>query len=127
MINKKEGKAMYLFACIKNIGVSKCSDASYSLLQVHEIYNDPDFAKFGEPLYTASKINGTKQFAATIRAGTDQSNLLGKIGQIGSGKKMQAEISDGVDVIAAICLGLSVNQPGTSTSSDGLSGASGMV
>lgn len=108
---------MYLYACTQTLGVSKC-DAGYCLLKVNEIYNDEDFAKFVEPIYKASKAKGLK-FAAAITDGTDPSNLLGKLTVKRGG--MEVEIGDGVDIIAAICVGTAVKHFGKSAG--GLSGA----
>lgn len=105
----------YLFARIQSSAASKC-DANYSLLQVHEVYNDPDFARFHDPpLYRAAKVLGGggalgSAFAGAVMDGTDHGGetLLGKV------TISEALLSNGVDIIAIICLGLSVNQSGKS-------------
>jgi hypothetical protein len=81
--------------------------------QVHVVYNDPDFAKFQEPpLYRATKVSGSGMgaggFAAAVLDGSNPEILLGKV------TTNDVEIANGVDMIAAICLGLSVNQSGKS-------------
>ena len=77
--------------------------------------NDPDFAKFQDPpLYRAAKVisggMGSPGFAAAVMDGTDHGGetLLGKV------TTSEAELSNGVDIIAVLCLALSVNQSGTS-------------
>ena len=112
---KEELPKFYLFARIQSSAASKC-DANYSLLQVHEVYNDPDFAKFHDPpLYRAAKVLGGggglgSNFAGAVMDGTDHGGetLLGKV------TVSEAQLSNGVDIIAVICLGLSVNQSGKS-------------
>ncbi len=111
---KTELPKFYLFSRIQSSAASKC-DANYALLQVHEVYNDPDFAKFQDPpLYRAAKVTsggmGAPGFAAAVMDGTDHGGetLLGKVAMA------QAELANGVDIIAVICLALSVNQSGTS-------------
>ena len=111
--NRKEELAKYfLFARIQSSAASKC-DANYSLLQVHAVYNDPDFAKFHDPpLYRAAKVlgGGGSAFAGAVMDGTDHGGetLLGKV------TFSEAHLSNGVDIIAVICLALSVNQSGKS-------------
>lgn len=111
---KEDLPKYYLFARIQSSAASKC-DANYALLQVHEVYNDPDFAKFQDPpLYRAAKVisggMGSPGFAAAVMDGTDHGGetLLGKV------TTSEAELSNGVDIIAVLCLALSVNQSGTS-------------
>jgi hypothetical protein len=109
----KDHPKLYLFARIQSSGASKC-DATYSLLQVHVVYNDPDFAKFQDPpLYRAAKVSGGMGgagFAAAVMDGSSPGGetLLGKI------RAGEAEIGNGVDIIATICLALSVNVSGNS-------------
>lgn len=109
---KEELPKFYLFARIQSSAASKC-DANYSLLQVHAVYNDPDFAKFHDPpLYRAAKVcgGGGSAFAGAVMDGTDHGGetLLGKV------TTSEAKLSNGVDIIAVICLALSVNQSGKS-------------
>ena len=95
----------YLFSRIQSSAASKC-DASYALLQVHVVYNDPDFAKFQDPpLYRGAKM-GHNCFA--VMDGTDEENLLAKV------TASEAELANGVDMVATICLAMSVNQSGKS-------------
>jgi hypothetical protein len=104
----------YLFARIQSSAASKC-DASYALLQVNIVYNDPDFAKFQEPpLYRAAKVINTKAdpsgFRGIVMDGMDHGGetVLGKV------TTKTAHVSNGVDILAVIALGLSVNQSGKS-------------
>ena len=113
---------LYLFARIQSSGISKC-DATYALLQVDVVYNDPDFAKFQDPpLYRAAKVTGgsaTTRFSAAVMDGCDPAGgetLLGKV------TSTEAELANGVDMIATICLALSVNQSGSSARGVGSSG-----
>lgn len=108
----------YLFARQQSSPASKC-DSSYALLQVNAVYNDPDFAQFQEPpLYRAAKVTGGKGFCAAVMDGADAGGetLLGKI------TSHDAEVSNGVDILAVIALGLSVNQTGQSARGVGTSG-----
>jgi hypothetical protein len=100
----------YLFARQQSSPASKC-DASYALLQVNIVYNDPDFAKFQEPpLYRAAKIDGDNSFLGAVMDGTVSggATLVGKI------TTTTAHVANGVDMLAVVALGLSVNQSGKS-------------
>lgn len=125
---KEQGKnhpKLYLFAKIQTSGASRC-DATYSLLEVHVVYNDPDFAKFQDPpLYRAAKVTGAPKlvgggigFVAAVMDGSDPGgeNLLGKF------TSNEAQIAGGVDMIAAICLAQSVNASGSSARGAAVSG-----
>eukprot|EP00934_Nitzschia_sp_Nitz4_P005400 Nitzschia sp. Nitz4//scaffold26_size159584//45046//45795//NITZ4_002480-RA/size159584-processed-gene-0.189-mRNA-1//1//CDS//3329545049//5390//frame0 len=103
---------LYLFSRIQTSGASNC-DATYALLQVHVVYNDPDFASFHDPpMYRAAKVTGGggTPFLGAIMDGTDPGGetLLGRI------TAGTAEIANGVDIIATILLGLTVNASGSS-------------
>lgn len=110
---KQDLQKFFLFARVQSSAASKC-DGNYALLQVHVVYNDPDFAKFQEPpLYRAAKVSGGGigggPFASVVMDGSNPETILGKV------TSSEAEIANGVDIIATICLGLSVNQSGKST------------
>jgi len=113
-LKKADLPKYYLFARIQTSAASKC-DANYALLQVNVVYNDPDFAKFQEPpLYRAAKVSGigmgARNFIGAVMDGTDHGGetLLAKVAS------KDAEVANGVDIIATICLALTVNQSGSS-------------
>lgn len=103
----------YLHGRIQASGASKC-DATYALLEVHAVYNDPDFAKFQEPpLYRAAKVKGSVMgvgFVGAVMDGSDPGGetLLGKV------TPTEAELANGVDIVAVLALAATVNQTGSS-------------